>query len=517
LDTYSRSALSKTKAAVQSVICDLQLLQRILDHSNSHPPSSNNSTSKLNKIKILHDSPINSVALLSQSLSKSNSSLGSRLNETNVTLAESLKPKSNISSGSRLLDTENKIFDLSFTLFQKPEIKNVSHHSDFNIFVNETDNCPIFIQHQNRTIKRSWDRNAGLTGLRDICIEEFGIYGDIYIKDVHFQHFFLAENITDIEPGMLVDYRKTEKINETELKESKLISLMNKLLQKLDNDRELKSRNKKTNSKFNERIAVSKGNLESLRTELYSMRLLFNSFFKTTTNLFEQSATNNNDSNTIFDSFEFELNNFGSNLEGFQDLIEITRKDIARGVRQEKNFRLYLSNEYLHLKNEINERNSQIDTFKKIFKKKWQIDLNRIMIDQERLSSFENIHIDYGQDIVEMDECVDAVCKILEYHETHAFKPINIKLQVGISKEYGMNSVLNELVQIQVKKKSDPFSTLSKFSYFRNVKLNMRKSNLFESELKLKASSWNSTDKLKQLEEIRNEKLESLIRSSFIT
>jgi Actin interacting protein 3 len=406
---------------------------------------------------------------------------------------------------------KDNIFDLSFELFDKPLKPFLQLNPEFGLTEPPIDSkmCPLFIKHRSKTFKRSWDFANSLEKLQSFCLEEFGVAGDLYIMDDTFGKYYLLEDIHDVTPGCMLEYRGIPEENQLEL-ENKLMPYVEKLFDMVKSKEHLLSQvypltdSKLYKPKAAAAIKRTKWQLGEVRTELDSVKSMVNAFVRQTAGLFECKIMGQITSTSKLDSLFSASAKLDSRFDEFQSLLDVTRKDLTRKVRLPNKLRKYLATEYESLKKENDDLSGEIRQEKVRCKQMWQKDLNHIMEQQKKMTECENCSLELAEDIDRVSECVETVSLILEYHETHHVSPVPIEIcmtNVAKEKDCMMKNVLDELALSQGQDVDhDSLATLEQFNRIRQSTKQLSESKPFEDELKKKASQWNAFQEIKKIE-----------------
>lgn len=438
-------------------------------------------------------------------------------------------------------------FDLSFDLFEKPEINislsypKESYAKPISIFIHDCSS--------KKSLKRIWDQNSGVAGLKLLCQDEFHNDGDVYLIDQTYKQWYLIENHEDVYPGAVIEYRK---INDTKNNDSssveKMLIKLQKLIERFENTSESNFPVKNSSfSKKSDELCTNRTNIKNttnhktsfystlrnqiliIRNEMDDCKSTLNSFTSAYSKIFDQinqkelefsfENRNLNKTNSMMDEMSELIKNLEDKLSAFQILLEITRKDLTRRVRPPKNLSQYIISEYNSLQLFAKDTIETVMNYKKILKEKWRIELRNIMKSQDLIAKFEIFQTESNEEIKSMQDCIHTVTKILEYHETHPANTNKSNYQIEIQLDYEnrnfvkeelMNSVLGELITKQNSIRNseisnDPLNTLEKFELIRKtLKQNLKNdsgSNNFEEDLIVKVRNWCGLNDLKKLDE----------------
>ncbi|KAI8967399.1 actin interacting protein 3-domain-containing protein [Mycotypha africana] len=142
-------------------------------------------------------------------------------------------------------------------------------------------------------------------------------------------------------------------------------------------------------------------------------------------------------------------------LERLQDTIDQLKADVTqRRCRPSKQQLRYCQEESGKLKQEMDVLKNKIQTFKPVWKKTWEVELQQIVKEQQFLKEQEGLLVDLNDDHKALNEVLEQLMKISEIHERkkqftdYSFISKNSEEQQGGMK--GMTSVMKEVSTIHV-------------------------------------------------------------------
>ncbi|KAI8910246.1 hypothetical protein EDD86DRAFT_246635 [Gorgonomyces haynaldii] len=346
------------------------------------------------------------------------------------------------------------------------------------------ENCTIFIKCDQKTVKRVWDRIQGLRELKRICMSTFRVDGEIFIYDQEFQQHFIAEHECDVINGSLIEYRSLE-AKESEKSMDKLHQKLDVLLQSMKEsdqstektllekpvvEKQATVPQKRLLSKYKFVTKRCREETEQMRLEIQKIKDMVKQWQVNTKNIIEP-LERLKDTESVIENKMKRVNARVLDLQKqaihFESLLEVSRLDLQRGVKPPPHLRELLVDEHKRLERELSEWKKEMQEHKSVLKSQWQLQLNRLLKDQEQLGQRESL----TEDLIEgLRECVEDIKNLTEILDQQQDKPkIQPMLQVldaHEAKAFGMKRVLGELVETYEER--NVLQVLDQFEHIRS-------------------------------------------------